>query len=321
MTISVVIATYNGEKFLREQIDSVLNQTMRPDEIIVSDDGSSDGTWGILEEYQNQYPKLFCLYRNEKGLGPHENFKHAFQYVKSDIVVPCDQDDIWMPEKIERCVAALDEQTSLVFCQEVMRREDGSEKELYHTMPLLRNCIFGGFIPGHLLCCKREVLEVFRLGTEITFDMGIVLYAAVTHSGKGIDYMGCVWRRHEQVVTSAYSNHKKLYIEQISKWKKLIRTIRMLRRGVRSEVMAKRMHSMWQIIEHFNGGENERMIAECVERQTPISILKAGRLYVRVIMQEDAYKQASIHDKIGKILYAYCYPAMYWYDYHIHDSL
>ena len=61
MTISIVLATYNGEKYLREQIDSVLAQTLMPDEIIVSDDGSTDGTWDILEEYKNRNPSLFHL--------------------------------------------------------------------------------------------------------------------------------------------------------------------------------------------------------------------------------------------------------------------
>lgn len=321
MTISVVIATYNGEKFIREQIDSVLAQTLMPDEIIVSDDGSTDGTWEILEEYKTNYPKLFRLYHNEGEHGAHNNFKWALQYAACDLVAPCDQDDIWMPEKLERCVAVFDENTDLVFCQEKIRTENGHEGILPHKMPLLHQCIFGAIVPGHLIVCKREVLEVFKLGTEITYDMGMVLYAASKRSGKGIDYVGCIWRRHEQVVTSCFSNHNAVRIEHISKWKKLWRTMMMLQRGERSEVLAKRMHSMHTIIAHFNGGEVEKRLTEYMEQQTPMSIWKACKAYMGIIQHEDKYQNASLRDKLGMSTYAFCYPAVYWYDYHLHKSL
>jgi glycosyltransferase involved in cell wall biosynthesis len=321
MTISVVLATYNGEKFIREQIDSILAQTLLPDEIIVSDDYSTDRTWEILEAYQSVFPSLFHLYRNTGKHGAHNNFKNAFRYVTSDVVAPCDQDDIWMPEKLERSVAALADGISLVFCQELIRYENGKEKPLLHTMPLLHQCIFGGVIPGHLLVCKREVLSVFDLHTEITFDMGMVLYAAANHSGVGIDYVGCIWRRHKQVVTTEFSDHKTLYVEKISKWKKLFRTLRMLREGEKSDVIARRMHSMHTIIVHYNGGRKEQLIARYMEQQTPMSLIKACFAHMRIVQRQSAFAQASVHTKIGMSLYAFCYPAIYWYDYHIHDSL
>lgn len=321
MTISVVIATYNGEKFIREQLDSVLAQTLKPDEIIVSDDFSTDRTWEILEDYKLKFPSLFHLYRNKGKHGPHNNFKYAFQFVTCDIVAPCDQDDIWMPEKLERSVAALTEGVSLVFCQEIVRYEKGTESIMLHTMPLLYQCIFGKVIAGHLIVCKREVLDVYKLNTEITFDMGMVLYAASKQSGIGIDYIGCIWRRHEHVVTSAFSDHKILYVEKISKWKKLHQTLRMLRRGVRSEVIAKRMNSMHTIIKHFNGGREELLLSQYMGMQTPMSILKACFGHMRIVQHQDTFRKASLHTKIGMSLYSFCYPAIYWYDYHIHDSL
>ena len=322
MTLSVVIATYNGEKFLREQIDSVLAQTLKPDEIIVSDDGSTDGTWQILEEYRSKYPKLFRLYRNEKGLGPHENFKHAFQYVTCDLVAPCDQDDIWMPEKLERCVAAMDKDTSLVFCDEVIKQEDGRLTKMHHIMPKLRDCIFGKDVYGHVMVCRKEMLDVFSLGTEITFDWGLTLYAALFNSGKGIDYEGCIWRRHAQTVTSAYAGHGgKIKLEIISKWTKLFRTMRMLRSGEMSVVLGRRMESIGSIIKHFAPNRKEGYVALYVSEQRVGSMLKACYTYMKIVTKEDAYKEASLRNKIGMAAYAFCYPAMYWYDYHKHDSL
>lgn len=321
MTISVVIATFNGEKFIREQLDSILAQTLMPNEIIVSDDDSTDRTWEILEEYKRKYPSLFLLFRNLGEHGPHHNLKFAFQFVNCDLVAPCDQDDIWMPEMLEQSVDALNDGVSLVFCQEMIRHENGEEEKLLHAMPDLYQCIFGRVIPGHLIVCKREVLDVYELHTEITFDMGMVLYAAANHSGVGIDYMGCIWRRHEYVVTSEFSNHKTLYVERISKWKKLYRTLRMMRQGKRSEVIARRKHSRHTIIVHFNGGRIEQLITQYMEQQTPKSLMKACYAHMRIVQCQDAFTKASLRTKIGASLYAFCYPAIYWYDYHIHNSL
>lgn len=287
MTISVVIATYNGEKYIREQLDSILAQTLMPNEIIVSDDGSTDRTWEVLEEYKKRYPSLFHLFRNSGEHGPHHNFKHAFQFVNCDLVAPCDQDDIWMPEKLEQSVDALKDGGSLVFCQEMIRHENGEEEKRQHTMPALYQCIFGRVIPGHLIVCKREVLDVFKLHTEITFDMGMVLYAAAKHSGIGIDYVGCVWRRHDHVVTSEFSNHKTLYVERISKWRKPFRTLIMMRQGKRSEVIARRMHSMHTIIARFNGGGIEQHIARYMEQQTPKALVKACYAHMRIVQRQD----------------------------------
>lgn len=321
MTISVVIATYNGERFIREQLNSILTQTLLPNEIIVSDDGSTDSTWVILEEYKTRHPSLFHVFRNIGKHGAHNNFKNAFQYVTCDLVAACDQDDIWMPEKLERSVAALTDGVSLVFCQEKIRYENGKEVIMLHTMPLLYQCIFGEVIPGHLIVCKREVLDVYKLNTEITFDMGMVLYAASNYSGVGIDYIGCIWRRHEHVVTSEFSDHNTFYVEKISKWKKLYRSLGMLRRGDRSDVIARRMNSMHTIIEHYSGRRGELRLTQWMGQQTPLSLMKTCFAYMRIMQRQETYKKASVHTKIGMSLYAFCYPAMYWYDYHNHDSL
>ena len=109
MTVAVVIATYNGAEFIVEQLDSVLNQTLRPDEIVICDDSSTDNTWKIIEGYSHRYPDIFKVFRNEARKGPHKNFKTAFQYTAADLIAPCDQDDIWFPEKLERSVQAIKE--------------------------------------------------------------------------------------------------------------------------------------------------------------------------------------------------------------------
>lgn len=99
--ISVAIATYNGQEFIKEQLLSILNQTMPVDEIVICDDQSSDDTVKIIQE-------LLCdkiyLYQNEKNLGYKLNFKKALSYCKGDYIFLCDQDDIWKPNKVQTMI-------------------------------------------------------------------------------------------------------------------------------------------------------------------------------------------------------------------------
>lgn len=104
MKTSVALCTYNGEKFLNKQIDSILKQTLPVDEIIVCDDGSTDATVSILESYKNLYPDLFHIYLNKINLNTVKNFEKAITLCNNEIIFLCDQDDIWQETKAEKVV-------------------------------------------------------------------------------------------------------------------------------------------------------------------------------------------------------------------------
>src|SRR5947209_4830727 len=97
--ISVVLCTYNGGDFLKEQIDSILNQTWDAFELIISDDHSSDNTKNILQTY-NAHPSV-RLFFQDKNLGPIKNVEFSLRQTKGDFIAFSDQDDIWKPEKLE----------------------------------------------------------------------------------------------------------------------------------------------------------------------------------------------------------------------------
>jgi glycosyltransferase involved in cell wall biosynthesis len=101
MKISVALCTYNGEKFISEQIDSILNQTLPVDEIVICDDGSNDKTIRILNKYADENPNLFKIYINQINLKSVKNFEKAIQLCKGDIIFLSDQDDIWVTNKVE----------------------------------------------------------------------------------------------------------------------------------------------------------------------------------------------------------------------------
>ena len=105
-TVSVVMCTYNGAKYIRQQLDSIIAQKYPIEEVIIQDDGSNDGTIEIVEEYSARYPYIH-LYRNEVNKGFNMNFITAFQRAKTDFVAISDQDDIWFADKIEKQVEAI----------------------------------------------------------------------------------------------------------------------------------------------------------------------------------------------------------------------
>ncbi|MGZ4160188.1 MAG: glycosyltransferase, partial [Neobacillus sp.] len=99
MKVSVAMATYNGEKYLKQQIDSILSQLSSEDELIISDDHSSDQTLVIIEKYMKEDPRV-KLFMNEES-GVTSNFENAIKRTKNDIIFLSDQDDVWKPEKVE----------------------------------------------------------------------------------------------------------------------------------------------------------------------------------------------------------------------------
>ena len=113
--VDVLLATYNGEKYLKEQIDSILNQTYQNINLIISDDNSNDSTRKILEEYK-KIDNRIKTYLQDKNLGYIKNFEFLLTKVESNYYMLSDQDDVWLPEKIEKSMKTLKEKNAdLVF--------------------------------------------------------------------------------------------------------------------------------------------------------------------------------------------------------------
>ena len=112
--IDVLMATYNGEKYLKKQIDSILNQTYQNIQLIISDDCSTDRTREILKQYEKD--DRIKIFYQEKNLGYVRNFEFLLEKVENDLYMLSDQDDVWKKEKIEKTVEKLkNEGLDLVF--------------------------------------------------------------------------------------------------------------------------------------------------------------------------------------------------------------
>lgn len=105
MKISIAMATYNGAKYIREQLDSFESQTRQPDELVVCDDGSTDSTVSVIEAFAKIASFNVRLYQNTKNLGYTQNFGKAMELCTGDLIFLSDQDDVWFEQKIQRVLA------------------------------------------------------------------------------------------------------------------------------------------------------------------------------------------------------------------------
>jgi glycosyltransferase involved in cell wall biosynthesis len=111
--VSVAVATYNGERFLAEQLETIYGQTWPHLEVVVSDDASTDGTQDLLKRFEREQGLRFSV--NPTRVGLVQNFEHAIRACKGDYIALADQDDLWKAHKISALMSAIQE-ASLIYC-------------------------------------------------------------------------------------------------------------------------------------------------------------------------------------------------------------
>lgn len=118
--ISVCIATYNGEKYIKDQLLSILKQLSSYDEVVVSDDNSTDGTIDAIKSLRDHRVKIFL---NSKERGYTRNFENALEKASGDIIFLSDQDDVWMENKVKKSLHALEQNDFVVSDAEVVSKD------------------------------------------------------------------------------------------------------------------------------------------------------------------------------------------------------
>lgn len=156
--ISVCIATYNGEKYIKEQLDSILSQLNTNDEIIISDDSSTDKTLEIVKAYNESRIKIFP---NNEFHSPIFNLENALKHAQGDYIFLADQDDIWMPNKITQMMKALNHFSLVVSnCYVVDQNCHIIRKSFFAKDPsssILNNLIRNSYL-GCCMAFRKEVL-------------------------------------------------------------------------------------------------------------------------------------------------------------------
>ena len=179
VNISVLVATYNGEKYINEQIQSLLSQTIPPFEIVISDDCSSDETINILENIKSSTKIQIRIFQNKQNKGFQKNFFDAFDYCRGEYIALCDQDDVWFPEKLQRINKIIDlhNYPGMVFsdCELVDENLDSlgrsgfeylliTEAERNHIRQgkLIKVLLMRPCVTGMTMVCRAEPLKLHK---------------------------------------------------------------------------------------------------------------------------------------------------------------
>lgn len=162
MRISIAMATFNGAKYLQEQLDSFLQQTLMPHELVVCDDGSTDTTVEILKAFSQHAPFEVRLFFNEENLGFTKNFEKALTHCTGDLIFLSDQDDVWYSEKISVVISTfVDHRDKLLIVHD---GEITDESLASDGLTKLRQVVAGygttdPLITGALTAFRRELLS------------------------------------------------------------------------------------------------------------------------------------------------------------------
>ena len=162
MKISIAMATYNGAKYLQEQLDSFLLQTRLPDQLIITDDGSTDDTLDIVKRFAETAPFQVIYSQNMHNLGYAGNFNVALQKTTGDLVFLSDQDDVWFPEKISRMVSISEANPeALVLMNDALLTDEALHSNGLTKIGQMKSAGFklSGFVMGCCAVVKRDLLD------------------------------------------------------------------------------------------------------------------------------------------------------------------
>lgn len=211
--ISIAMATYNGEKYIREQLDSILNQTYTSFELIICDDGSTDKTRSILQEY-SQKDKRIKLYFNENNLGFKKNFEKSVYFTQGKFIAFCDQDDIWEPFKLETSVEQIGDND--VYCSNALlfaQKYDDTNKTMMEYLSVkyipesnkrkARHFLHHNICQGTTMLCKSDfVKNNLPIPAEFAYHDWYFALLASTQNGLIYDTNCTIkYRQHQNTVT------------------------------------------------------------------------------------------------------------------------
>jgi glycosyltransferase involved in cell wall biosynthesis len=206
--VSIVMATYNGERFLEAQLDSVLNQSYPAIEIIVVDDGSTDRTPEILQSYASRHSNIHLHLSPDKNLGYIKNFEKGCRLAKGDYISFCDQDDVWHPGKTAILMNAISDHP-MVYCDNQLvadNLEDLHRKHSDHKqLQSFDNCLCfatDNCVGGHALIMKKDIFRYADpFPTEMPYDLWCAFVATFHGTIQYVDQPLVKWRQHSSNVT------------------------------------------------------------------------------------------------------------------------
>lgn len=213
MLVSIAMATYNGARYLREQLDSILCQSVDDFELIICDDCSTDDTWDILQEYEQKDSRIHC-FRNDKNLGFVKNFEKTFTLCRGEYIACSDQDDVWLDNHLQILLHSIKDYDlvcgNAYLTDENLVKSDSTLLDLLNIdfFPVTKNewfffLLHNSIFQGAALLFRRTLLKsALPFPANICFhDYWLALHAA---SQNGVAYVIdsiLYYRRHNNTVT------------------------------------------------------------------------------------------------------------------------
>ncbi len=217
--VSIAMTTYNGENFLKEQLESIINQTYKNLEIIICDDCSTDNTINIIKDFQKR-DKRIKLYQNEKQLGVLKNFEKAIFLCSGKYIALSDQDDIWVKNKIEIMFDAIGNYT-LAFHDDMLidKADNILFKSFWHKIGIInhlkdyKKLYINYYITGHSLFFKSSLKKnILPIPNDFyLFDLWPILIALKIGTVKQVDKPLVMWRQHCNNTSGSKVNKRNLF--------------------------------------------------------------------------------------------------------------
>ena len=219
--IDILLATYNGEEYLEEQLNSILNQTYKNFNLIISDDNSTDSTVKILDKYSKKDSRII-VYKQNRNLGVVSNFEFLLSKVESKYFMFSDQDDIWIETKIEKSINKLEETNSDIVFTDLMVVDDKLNVlyNSYWELKGLKNKIikynsFGAlylnnYITGCTMIMKKEVIsKVLPLPKKSKYVLHDYWIALITSQSGKVEFLNEPTIKYRQHKNNRVGSKKK----------------------------------------------------------------------------------------------------------------
>jgi len=214
-SVSVVMSVYNSDRYLRESVESILNQTFTDFEFIIIDDGSTDDTYGILQEYSNTDNRVKVVSRENRGLVYSLN--EAIDLAKGEYIARMDGDDISLPDRFEKQVAHLNQNddvvavgTRIVLIDECGRPLMEWNHKHSHDEIVPRLLIGDGSALTHpaVMMRKAAVIEIGGYDEIFQVSQDLDLFIKLSEIGKleNLPEVLLYWRQHSESINSSYSH-------------------------------------------------------------------------------------------------------------------
>jgi glycosyltransferase involved in cell wall biosynthesis len=239
MNVSVVLTTYNGEPYIIEQLESIRKQTLKPDEVLIFDDSSTDQTVELIEKFIDEWGlNSWKIHVNDVNVGWKTNFINGFRLASGQFIFPCDQDDIWDDKKIENMIEIMDENPQILLLASNYTPFYSSDEHIKISSKVINSMKYNGSVdkyefahnflyvarPGCSFCLRKDL---FGYANKLWFE-GLAHDALLWRSAMILDGLFIYnkstmrYRRHGENATNLKTKNISYKFDELMKFIRIV---------------------------------------------------------------------------------------------------